>query len=344
MIDAYEVGIKLALEDGATSGLDAILSRLAEVDRAVNVVNDGLLALSRAAIPSNSPAAAARPQGLAAALPRETQGSGPSEAPSPAKPPAPEQVTQRVSEALGGSSESAAPRSDSGTRPTAPTEGVAKALSAPPPLAAAASQPPVQAALPQPPAAPTAPVRTGASVQSSTEGRPRLGDPNGAEPMSPVKGVDPIPSAQVAPPATPTVSPQSQVVAPDRRPSVVAVLRQARTQREDAERPTGAGQVNLSLTTAYSVDQRTAMAPSMSLPGPHAANQVYVHPPTQGSAAPQAAARDDAQGMSGTVMLDGRQVGQWITDQLARQASRPPSGTTFFDPKQGPAWNSSGAM
>jgi hypothetical protein len=41
---------------------------------------------------------------------------------------------------------------------------------------------------------------------------------------------------------------------------------------------------------------------------------------------------------SGDVFLDGSRLGTWIANHLARQASRPPSGATGFDPRMGIAW------
>lgn len=46
----------------------------------------------------------------------------------------------------------------------------------------------------------------------------------------------------------------------------------------------------------------------------------------------------------GPVTLDGRLVGQWLSERMAREASRPGAGATFFDPRQGPAWTPSGAL
>lgn len=56
---------------------------------------------------------------------------------------------------------------------------------------------------------------------------------------------------------------------------------------------------------------------------------------------PQPAAEASSNG--GDVMLDGARVGRWMAAALAEQAARPPSGPTFFDPSQSPAWNPAGA-
>lgn len=52
--------------------------------------------------------------------------------------------------------------------------------------------------------------------------------------------------------------------------------------------------------------------------------------------------RDGREGGGGTVMLDGRLVGQWLVERMARDAGRPGAGMTGFDVRQGPAWVPSG--
>lgn len=42
--------------------------------------------------------------------------------------------------------------------------------------------------------------------------------------------------------------------------------------------------------------------------------------------------------------LDGRVIGQWLNERMAREAGRPATGTTFFDPRQAPAWSPSGSL
>ena len=63
--------------------------------------------------------------------------------------------------------------------------------------------------------------------------------------------------------------------------------------------------------------------------------------------APQPAGRDGGGSgghQMGVVQLDGRLVGHWLSEGMAREAGRPGAGTTFFDPRQGPAWTPSGAL
>lgn len=42
--------------------------------------------------------------------------------------------------------------------------------------------------------------------------------------------------------------------------------------------------------------------------------------------------------IGGDVFLDGTRVGTWLADHLAREAGRPQSGATGFDPRLSPAW------
>lgn len=55
------------------------------------------------------------------------------------------------------------------------------------------------------------------------------------------------------------------------------------------------------------------------------------------SAAPVAATLSSTP-MQGDVYLDGSRVGRWMSDQLAREVSGPQAGITGFDPRLGPAW------
>ena len=60
------------------------------------------------------------------------------------------------------------------------------------------------------------------------------------------------------------------------------------------------------------------------------------------AAAPLGADRGSGGGEMGPVMLDGRLVGHWLSERMARDASRPSAGPSFFDARQAPAWSPSG--
>ena len=62
------------------------------------------------------------------------------------------------------------------------------------------------------------------------------------------------------------------------------------------------------------------------------------------SAAPDADSGGGGGSMTGSVMLDGRLVGHWLSEAMAREASRPGAGPTFFDARQAPAWTPSGVV
>ncbi len=54
--------------------------------------------------------------------------------------------------------------------------------------------------------------------------------------------------------------------------------------------------------------------------------------------APSAEPAPSSGGEGGAVYLDGALVGRWLSDRLAREASRPGGGATGFDPRMGPSW------
>ena len=62
------------------------------------------------------------------------------------------------------------------------------------------------------------------------------------------------------------------------------------------------------------------------------------------SVAPQHDGSGGGESGVGTVTLDGRLVGQWLSERMARDATRPGAGPTSFDPRQAPAWTPSGAL
>ena len=49
---------------------------------------------------------------------------------------------------------------------------------------------------------------------------------------------------------------------------------------------------------------------------------------------------DDCAGLGGVLEVDGALLGRFIAEQLGREAGRPPSGMTGFDPLVSPAWMS----
>ncbi len=58
-----------------------------------------------------------------------------------------------------------------------------------------------------------------------------------------------------------------------------------------------------------------------------------------GGAAAPAPAAAQAITMQGDIIIDGMRLGRWLTNAMARQASRPPSGPVAPDPRQTPLWS-----
>ena len=75
-----------------------------------------------------------------------------------------------------------------------------------------------------------------------------------------------------------------------------------------------------------------AMPAAAPMPGAGAA----VAPPR--AYAPAANSRTEGGPTGGDVFLDGARVGTWLADHLAREAGKPQTGATGFDPRMSPAW------
>ena len=75
-------------------------------------------------------------------------------------------------------------------------------------------------------------------------------------------------------------------------------------------------------------------SPSPSEPGGWAPGVAAVLP----QVAPVAAAPAESSGGGGPVYLDGRLLGHWLSEHLAREAGRPMGGGVGFDGRMGPAW------
>ena len=60
---------------------------------------------------------------------------------------------------------------------------------------------------------------------------------------------------------------------------------------------------------------------------------------SQGGAVAPAAATPQAMTMQGDIIIDGMRLGRWMTNAMARQASRPASGPVAPDPRQTPLWS-----
>ena len=346
MIDAYEIGIELALQDGVTAGLVVVARELAALDLAVAASSAGLVALTRTAE-------------AAAAMVSAAAGIG-----SPVRP---KSAIDRSADDAAVVTKAAMVREGASIQvvnaaaPMGPP-----AADAVQPVTASARQPEpltqvqaAQALLPAPTAA--LPKVSTADVRRKQRDMP-----------SAAAAAPDLPRAPVAQMGIPTQAPvtTSSGVA-DATTIVVALPAVGRGGRGVAGGPTAprdrlgpAQQIWADVSRARSVeDSSVGVAPVIerSVNGLRVAEE-GIAPPTAAKSTPSrpgvkmtglfpdraSAPQRGPQGQSaaggGPVMLDGRLVGHWLSERMAHDAARPAAGTTFFDARQAPAWTPSGVL
>ncbi len=262
--DPYEVGLRIALDDGVAASLPMVARELAVLERAVGVVQHGLAGLAPAAV----------------ALPVPVVGvPGAEAAPETSRPganPAPEMPASR------------------GVAPLAPMEGVLRGAER-----AAAEMLPT--ATPRAPAAEASvpPAR----VEWQRTDWPALTSVPGLAAAAPL----PAPLAGVAAPVLPEL--------PAAAPEAGAVEEVwAGAQRPSAAPP--------------------ALPPALLLPPDFAEPAA----PAQAAAGEQEAEQGEERVLEGRLEIDGALLGRFVAEHLAREAGRPPSGMTGFDPLVSPQW------
>jgi hypothetical protein len=86
----------------------------------------------------------------------------------------------------------------------------------------------------------------------------------------------------------------------------------------------------------------TAPVPPVSIAPPPAAAPTLAPTaplePRAASMAPPPLAQASGGPTHGDVFLDGQRMGRWVSENLAREATRPQAGSTAFDPRIGPTW------
>lgn len=345
MIDAYEIGIQLALQDDVSAGLQVISRGLAEVDRAIDATSAKLANLGNAAQTSKGTTATGvtmRPH-AAAAVSSEPSASEPSK----------EGANQlRLKNDLEGAVISTvAPVSG----PTEVVVGGAKSSPAPAsPLQEVTSAPLLQETRAMPPSAPLPTEREGMNAAKVVQIQHLIPQMPPAEPVQsvappePKKGgdnvtlEDPVPS--VSSPPLGHVSPEK--AGGSTLAQVAPAFTASIAQMAAAPKTPGAGE-RLSQPPLFRGDR--SMGASVRTTAPWSGIETRVLSQRTPAAqdrptAPQARATEGTDGLGGTVMLDGHLVGYWLAEQMAKEASRPPSGTSFFDPRQTPAWTASGSL
>ncbi len=275
MGDPYEVGLRVALDDGVAEALPVVARELAFLDRAVATVQKGVAGLASAPPP--------RPARATIVAMAEEGATLPERAAAPALP------------------------ASAGVRRAAePMEAVTRAAER---VVAEAVPVSTRQMAPSPPAPP----ETGPREAGPREvGRLDWGGVDWGR-LSAVPGVAP----GVAEPATLAIA---EVSAPIATPAATATL----PMRD------GPGQA---LPSAAPVEQ--AFAPGFAA---QASEQVAAAAP--GAAWPDAEpeAEQAERAIEGRLEIDGALLGRFVAEHLAREAGRPPSGMTGFDPLLSPEW------
>ena len=345
MEDAYVIGIRLALEDGISAGLAAIQGELATLDIAIAATTAHLAQLH---------AVAALPDLRPRATPPELVAQ-PSPQPTPAG--SQNQVTRSADPAVPAAAQP----------PTSAPLPFGRALplqSAPPPA-------PVPAA-PKPMLTPVrdSVVPLAASTSPAAAPRPlssplplREGPGEGSRRVDPVQAAQAVSAAPVVPvvasipaPATVTSSraPRAWTLDGLAHHGLTQGHGSAATTRGPSTASHRASHTGAGLTRLRPPDagprgdsgcsgafarcapiQQTAFAPPAPSPMPRPAAP-YAPPPPPPAA--HVAAETAVQPTGGPVYLDGHYVGRWVSDHLAREASRPSATTAAFDPRLTPAY------
>ncbi len=340
MEDAYEIGIRLVLENGVSAGVAALQRDLATYDLALAATSVRLRTVSEAGRGLKAPVG-----GRASDPPARSRGTREDAEALDAAPRHRQQISGLVSAAVRSATAVPAPARNlpaaSATAPASPLPAVVVPAPAKPPqpapvavpsvprvtLAGPASVPP-QGAL-RPPSAPVQPVLAAGAVAR------RATPPSGRKPatasVTPTAAL-PLPYARYAP-ASVAGQPTTAIAASD----VVAggpVSMPAPDQPAD-RRALLAGRELFHASGWTATPSRAESAQSaimQALPRRASGLGVAATP-----AAPVAAAAPSGP-VQGDVYLDGARVGRWMSDRLAREADRPQGGVTSFDPRLGPAW------
>lgn len=344
MIDAYTIGITLALDDNVSAGIAAIREQLLAVDRMIAQTTASLGELQ----------ALGRRVGSVGAAPLV-----------PERPPATKQIRETTPEQpsqdtrpITAKQEMGSAASSATLQPRAPASPAAPQMPPAPPADAALVLAQPQKPEPQAsPLVPIAPIRTPAEPdkKQSQVLAPPLADfappaPTNDRAMMPAPTIivqqpsretreADLSSASVLPAPSSPIAASPRPLAPARRDSDVTPRAAAAAA---AQQPAD------TVTAAPSVTRPTSFAPS-TLPAPM--REQDAEPPSgarERSVAldnrPAERVRAEEQSetppaqISGEITLDGARLGRWVADMLAEIASRPPGGTTGFDPRITPNW------
>jgi hypothetical protein len=320
MEDAYEIGIRLVLENGVATGIAALQHDLAVYERALAATTGRVRTTVQA--------------GRELAAPVGPGGPGPA---------AREPVT-------GGQTDF--PDIGEGRRLEVPVPAAMVPAPAVLPMPAAMVPPPavlpMQAAADPALAMPQAAlVRT---IRDPPDSSPRLpvapehpvraamGEPQGAAISDRGPAMIAMTMTALPPPRFERYAPTlltSQLpvtVAPD-GPGSGPVSKPAAGQSEDQQAPVAVRELFRPSGWNALPPSAEPASTSQQAPARPASTSAALAPP----AAPVAATASSGPAQ-GDVYLDGARVGRWMSDRLAREVDRPQTGVTGFDPRLGPAW------
>jgi hypothetical protein len=302
MDDAYEIGIRLVLENGVSSGIAALKDDLAAYDRALTATTGRLRTLSQAAGAGIGRGLAA-PASAGVAVPTAHNRARDEE-----RTPLDAEVRRRRE--MPGAAASPAvfkpPQATIAAAPAPPRVSLAGFVGAP-----------LGAALPLP----AAPEQAAHAVVEARQDAASLGP------------------GQVSAPAVVTVTARAPPGYARYAPASPANQLPAAAAPETLEGPDSR---SVSIPAQDQRETRRAPLVVREPFHPPAWEAVTSRAPTtatdaQMPAAPVAAAASTGP-TQGDVFLDGTRVGRWMSDRLARDVDRPQSGVTGFDPRLGPAW------
>jgi hypothetical protein len=217
--------------------------------------------------------------------------------------------------------------------PPAPHPVQSPAASPEAPVAPAPAVRPAEQFGPPPAVPPVGPEQAASFAPFSAPG----GRPDTPKPL-PFAAKAAAPASTAAPPPLTAPAPSSESlvgVAPGAAPVLLASFAPTAAVPAQADGAPAAD-------TAEPHDPRVATAPERAQnrwqapAAPIAAPGWDAAAPRESTPAPTASAQGGPTG--GDVFLDGSRVGTWLADHLAREAGRPQTGATGFDPRLTPAW------
>ena len=336
MEDAYIIGIRLALDNGVSAGVSVIREDLAKLDRATSASTANLRQLQTIAATTIS-AASGQPQ-----PPRQTEPALPlpnTSPPSVSSSPPDKPVVAPPGQVAPGRTPS--PLASELNAPKIRSEALTVAITAPP--ATAAPQPPLTGAKPS---FPEVPIAATSVHDTRPTAPPVLIQAPQTLPPGPVLIAKPTsPTLAVALRRTddiisPVAAPQFP---PPPIPFATSALQNAPRQNLPMSPPRFAAPPSAPLSIAHEYhrtmppEATTPAAPSRPIASPEPPSLPAAPPASLPSAAPQSPQAQTGP-TSGDVFLDGTRLGHWLATTLARQTSRPQSGTTGFDARLSATW------